>query len=149
MIRCFFLRVSVLIALAAPGLASALDYKSLADNAIVYDAGSTKAQPQFILLKGTPVEIIVIVDRWAKVREQSGGLGWVERGALSDTRQVIVTAASGADVRQRAEEAAPVVFSASKDVLLEVIEKPAGAWLKVKHRDGQTGYVPLKSVWGI
>lgn len=136
------------LALAAMGPASAVDYKSLSDNAIVYDACSTKAQPQFILLKGSPVEVIVSVDKWVKIREQSGGLGCVERTALADTRMVIVSVAS-AEVRQRAEDSAPVVFSASKDVLLEVLEKPAGPWLKVKHRDGQTGFVPLKSVWGI
>ncbi|MBS1210145.1 MAG: hypothetical protein H6R19_2543 [Proteobacteria bacterium] len=139
--------IFLLAALALPGLASALDYKSLSSNAIVYDAGSVKAQPQFILLKGTPVEVIVSVDKWIKIREQSGGLGWVERAALSDTRQVIVT--TEAEVRLRAEENAPLVFSATKDVVLEVLEKPTGAWVKVKHRDGQSGYVPIKSVWGI
>lgn len=135
-------------ALAAPSLAGALEYKTLGDNAIAYDACSTKAQAQFILLQGTPVEVIVSVDKWVKIREQSGGLGCVERSALSDVRQVIVSAAS-AEIRLRAEDNAPVVFSAAKDVLLEVLEKPSGAWLKVKHRDGQTGYVLLKSVWGI
>ncbi|NSL56779.1 SH3 domain-containing protein [Uliginosibacterium aquaticum] len=128
--------------------APALEYKSLADNAILYDAGSTKAQPQFILLKGTPVEVIVTVDKWLKVREQGGGMGWVERGSISDSQQVIVSAAT-AEVRQRAEESAPLVFQGSKGLLLEVLEKPVGAWLKVRHRDGQSGYVSLKSVWGI
>lgn len=148
MIRLTPLLAFLLAALLAPGLASALDYKSLADNAIAYDACSTKAQPQFILLKGTPVEVIVAVDKWVKVREQSGGMGCVERSSLSDTRQVIVKVPA-AEVRQRAEDAAPLVFSADKDVVLEVPEKPAGAWIKVKHRDGQSGYVPIKSVWGI
>jgi SH3-like domain-containing protein len=137
-----------LVALTASGSASALEYKSLADNAIVYDAGSTKAQPQFILLKGTPVEVIVTVDKWLKVREPSGGMGWIERSLTSDTAQVIITAAS-AEVRSRAEDAAPVVFQVSKDVLLEVLEKPAGTWLKIKHKDGQSGYILRKSVWGI
>lgn len=120
----------------------------MADNAIVYDAGSTKAQPQFILLKGTPVEVIVTVDKWLKVREQGGGMGWVERSSISDSQQVIVSTAT-ADVRQRAEESAALVFQGSKGLLLEVVEKPVGAWLKVRHRDGQSGYVSLKSVWGI
>ena len=141
-----------LLALAAiatlPGVAMALDYKSLADNAIVYDACSTKAQPLFILLKGTPVEVIVSVEKWTKIRDQAGGLGCVERSALSDTRQLIVTAAT-AEIRAQADEAAPVVFSAERGVLLELAEPASGAWLKVKHRDGQSGYVPRKSVWGI
>ena len=149
MIRFFFVRVFVFAALAASGVASAIDYKSLNDNTIAYDACSSKAAPQFILLKGTPVEVIVSVDKWVKVREQSGGLGCIERSALSDIRQVIVVSASAVQVRAQADESAPVVFSAERNVLLEALEKPSGAWLKVKHRDGQTGFVPLKSVWGI
>lgn len=143
------LRVLLLVALAvASGAAGALDFKSLSDNAIAYDAGSSKATPQFILLKGTPVEVIISVDKWVKIREQGGGLGWVERSQLSDAHQVIVTGAN-VQVRAQADEKAPVVFSADKNVVLEALEKPAGAWLKVKHRDGQSGYIPIKSVWGI
>jgi SH3-like domain-containing protein len=128
-------------------LAQALDFKSLSDNAIVYDGGSTKATPLFILLKGTPVEVIIKLDKWAKVREQSGSLGWVDQSLISDTRQVIVT--TPAQIRAQASETAPVVFAVEKNILLEVVEKPAGAWLKVKHRDGDTGYISIKSVWGI
>jgi SH3-like domain-containing protein len=128
-------------------MAQALDFKSVRDNAIVYDGGSTKASPVFILLKGTPVEVILTVDKWAKIREQSGGLGWVEQGLISETRQVIVT--TPVQVRAQASETAAVVFAVEKNILLEIVEKPSGAWLKVKHRDGDTGYIPIKSVWGI
>jgi SH3-like domain-containing protein len=144
MIRWMFL----IVALATTTSASALDFKSLNDNAIVYDGGSTKATPQFILLKGTPVEIILTVDKWAKIREQSGGMGWVEQTLVGDTRQVIVTATL-TQIRAQPNENAPVVFSAEKNVLLEVQEKPTGAWLKVKHQDGQSGYISIKSIWGI
>lgn len=128
--------------------AQALEYRSLTDNAIVYDAGSRQAKPLFILLKGTPVEVIVSLEGWIKVREQGGGLGWVERSQLGAQRQIIVTA-PGADARLTASDAAPVVFSASKDVVLELLEPPANGWVRVRHRDGQIGFVPLKSVWGL
>jgi SH3-like domain-containing protein len=136
----------MLLALA-PIAAQALDYRSLSDNTQVFDAGSAKANAQFILLKGTPVELIVTLDRWAKVREASGGIGWVERGLLSERRQLIVTATT-ADVRQAPAGDAPLVFTASKDLLLEPVDKPAGSWVKVKHRDGRTGFIELKAVWG-
>lgn len=140
--------IILLAALTASSAVSALDYKTLNDNAIVYDGGSTKATPQFILLKGTPVEVIMAVDKWVKIREQSGGLGWVESTQVGDARQIIVTAAS-AEIRAQASDTAPVVFSVEKGVLLEPLDKPSGAWLKVKHRDGQTGFISIKSVWGI
>jgi SH3-like domain-containing protein len=143
------MRLPALLMLLAlvPIAAQALDYRSLSDNTQVFDAGSAKANAQFILLKGTPVELIVTLDRWAKVREASGGIGWVERGLLSERRQLIVTATT-ADVRQAPAGDAPLVFTASKDLLLEPVDKPAGSWVKVKHRDGRTGFIELKAVWG-
>lgn len=134
--------------LALPLAAHALDFRNTTEHVIVYDAGSTKATPLFILRQGTPVEVIVSINRWIKVREASGGLGWVESTQLGEPRQVIVTAAT-ASVRSAADEAAPEVFGVERDVLLDIEEKPAGAWVRVRHRDGQSGFIPLKSVWGI
>ena len=133
--------------LAASGAVQALEYKALAEHAIVYDAGSRQANPQFILLRGTPVEIIVTVEKWVKIREQSGGLGWVERSQVADGNNVIVVTPT--EIRQQPDAAAPVVLPVARNVLLEFVEKPTGAWLKVRYRDGQTGYVALRAVWGI
>jgi hypothetical protein len=58
-----------------------------------------------------------------------------------------VTAAT-ADVRQGPASDTPLVFTASKDLLLEPVDKPTGSWVKVKHRDGRTGFIELKAVWG-
>lgn len=149
MTRRLTLSILGALALSLSIEASALEFKSLNDNAVVFDAGSSKASPQFILLKGTPVEQIVSVDKWVKVREPSGGMGWIERHLVSDATQVIVREAR-ADVRTQANESAPLVFQADKDVLLEVIDKTGtNAWIQVKHKDGQTGFVLRKSIWGI
>jgi hypothetical protein len=37
----------------------------------------------------------------------------------------------------------------SEDVVLDLAEPPASAWIKVHHRDGQVGYVRLSQIWGI
>jgi hypothetical protein len=73
---------------------------------------------------------------------------------LSDKRMVVVRAPV-ADVRAAAEEGAPVVFRAERDVLLEIAEAAASpsttqmpGWIKVRHRDGQAGYVRLSQVFG-
>ncbi|MDB5888304.1 MAG: conserved hypothetical secreted protein [Rhodocyclales bacterium] len=147
-IPALLLKRSLLFASALVSLAAqALDYRSLNDNTPVYDAGSRQANAQFILLKGTPVELIVTLDRWAKIREAGGGIGWVERSLLSDRQQLIVTAAS-AEVRQAPAGDAPLVFTAGKNLLLDVADKPLGSWIKVRHRDGRSGFIELKAVWG-
>jgi hypothetical protein len=56
---------------------------------------------------------------------------------------------ANAKIRAAADEAAALVFSADKSVLLEMAEPLAAGWLKVKHRDGQAGYVKVSDVWGI
>jgi hypothetical protein len=55
--------------------------------------------------------------------------------------------------RDRAARAAPnaqsaLVFEAYKQVLLEVMEAPADEWVRVRHRDGQQGYIRLSHVFG-
>ena len=95
-----------------------------------------------------PVELIVHVDNWTKVRDLAGDLAWVEKKSLSDLRTAVVTAAM-ADVLQRAEDGSPTVFQARRGVALEITELGAGPWVKVRHRDGQTGFVRANQVWGL
>ena len=130
------------------GAALALDYRSIgADRAILYDAPSVQAKRLFVAGKYYPVEVIVNLDQWVKVRDSSGELAWVEKKLLGDARMVVVTAAR-ADIRQVAEAHAPLVFQAERDVVLELVEYGASGWLKVRHRDGQTGFVLASQVWG-
>ncbi|MHB0984146.1 MAG: SH3 domain-containing protein [Sulfuricella sp.] len=128
--------------------APALDYRSVAtDRAVLYDAPSVQAKRLFLVGKYYPFEIIVNLDQWAKVRDSSGGLAWIEKKNLGDARMVVVTAAR-ADVRQSADSTAPLVFQAERDVVLELVEQGASGWLKVRHRGGQAGYVLASQVWG-
>jgi hypothetical protein len=34
-------------------------------------------------------------------------------------------------------------------VLLQIVEPPAEGWLKVRHRDGQEGFIRVAHVWGV
>jgi SH3-like domain-containing protein len=130
------------------GAAVALDFRSVgADRAILYDAPSTQAKRLFVVSKYYPVEIIVNLDQWAKVRDSAGGLAWIEKKNLSDTHTVVVTAAR-ADVRKAADPNALLVFQAERDVALELVEYGSAGWLKVRHRDGAVGFVLASQVWG-
>lgn len=135
------------LALAA-GQAGASDFRSLAEPAILYDAPSKQGKPLFVIQRYTPVEAVVNIDRWVKVREPAGSMLWLERRQLSEKRTVIVTAAR-ADIRQKPEASAPLAFEAVKDVVLELTDKPADGWVKVKHRDGTTGFIRVNQVWGL
>lgn len=142
------LLLAALAALAAAAPALALEYRSVAAPAILYDAPSDQGRKLFVIAKQTPVEVVVSLDKWVKVRDMGGGLTWIERSRLSDHRTVQVSAAR-ATIRQKPEETAPPVFEANRDVVLDLAEPPAAGWVKVRHRDGASGYVRVTDVWGL
>jgi SH3-like domain-containing protein len=148
MARPFACRIACVIGCLAATTAAALDYRSLTEAAVMYDAPSAKARPLFAIARGTPIEVVVAIEGWVKVRDAKGDLAWVEKRLVSDKRNVMVRA-DRAQVRSEAEEKAPLVFEAEKDVLLELLEPAPAGWAKVKHRDGQQGFVKFSQVWGL
>ena len=139
--------VLALLAVSAP--ASAAEFRSIAETGtVLYDAPSVKSKKLFVTTRLYPVEIVVNIDNWVKVRDQAGDLAWVEKKALSERRTVIVTA-QVAEVRQTASEQSSLLFQAQQGVALEVAELSASGWVKVRHVDGQTGYVRIGDVWGL
>jgi SH3 domain protein len=132
----------------ANGPASAMDYYSVADNsAILYDAPSLKAKKIYVISRYSPLEEVVNLSNWVKVRDSSGTLAWIEKRSLSSKRFVMVTVPL-ADVRQAPNESAAVVAQAKLQVALELLEDAGVGWLKVSIPDGATGYVKATDVWG-
>lgn len=128
------------------GIAAA-EFRSVAEPAaVLYDAPSGKARKLYVVSQGYPVEIVVMVEGWSKVRDANGELTWVESKLLSDKRTVMVRTPL-AQVRAAADDNAPVVFQAQQHVLLDLLEV-AGGWLRVRHSDGESGYVRVAQVWG-
>jgi len=139
----------VLVLLVLAGPAAAAEFRSIAESGtLMYDAPSVRAKKLFVASRLYPVEIVINIDTWAKVRDHAGDLVWVEKKALSDKRTVIVTAAV-AEARQTASDQAVLVFQAQQGVALDIAEPPAGGWIRVRHLDGATGYVRISQVWGI
>jgi SH3-like domain-containing protein len=134
--------------LVAASTAFALDYRSVAEAAPMYDAPSAKSKPLFVALAGTPVELVVSLDGWSKVRDSRGDLTWIEKKHLAEKRTVIVRF-DRAQVRAAADDKAALVFDAERDVVLELLEAAPGGWIKVKHRDGQSGFIKAPQVWGL
>ena len=137
----------VALAVAAP-LAAHAEFRSISEVAVMYDAPSVRASRLYVAGRNLPVEVISTDGAWVKVRDPFGGLSWVERKALAERRTVLVTAAV-ADVRLRAEDAAPLAFQAQAGVVLEVIEVGPFGWARVRHADGASGYVRITQIWGI
>jgi SH3-like domain-containing protein len=129
--------------------AGAADFRSVADNAaVLYDAPSAKAKKLYVIGRSYPVEVVVAVEGWTKIRDAAGELTWIEAKNLSVHRTVMVKVAR-ADIRQAAADTAPLAFQAEQNVLLDLVELTGSGWARVTHRDGQSGYIKLNQIWGV
>ncbi|MCX7897354.1 MAG: SH3 domain-containing protein [Rhodocyclaceae bacterium] len=140
------LRFLPIIALLS-ATAHALEFRSVEAPAILYDAPSLKAKPLFVIPAGAPVELVVELPNWVKVRDVKGDLAWIEAARLS-TRRTVIVKTERAEVRTSPDVKAPVLFVAEMDVWLERLEAGPPGWLKVRHADGETGFVKVSDVWG-
>jgi uncharacterized protein YgiM (DUF1202 family) len=122
------------------------EYRTTNAAAILYDAPSLKGNRLFVIRAGTPVDLVVTLEGWSKVRDAEGSLTWIEKKYLSEKRTIIVVVPRAA-IRQRADDASPLVFEAEKGVSLDLLGT-SGIWANVRHRDGQTGFVRLNQIWG-
>ena len=128
--------------------ASAAEFRSVQDNAaVLYDAPSRAAKPLYVVQRDYPLEVIVNLEAWVKVRDHAGALTWVERKSLGEKRTLLVTGAS-AEARQRPEDGAPAVFAAAQNVALDLVEVAPNGWLRVRHADGASGFVRAAQGWG-
>jgi SH3-like domain-containing protein len=139
---------SLMLLLASNG-AHAFDFRTVGTpNAILYDAPTLRGGRLFVAPQGMPVQVVTSYGDWVKVRDASGDLAWTEAKALSPRRNVIVRVAS-ARVRTAPDDDAPLVMTVDKGVLLELVDPQAGPWVRVRHRDGNAGYVKAADIWGI
>jgi SH3-like domain-containing protein len=141
-------RAAAALVLAAAATAAQAQFLSVGENAtVLYDAPSRNAKPLYVVSRHYPLEVIVNLEAWVKVRDHTGALTWVERKTLVDKRMVVVTAPA-AEARVRPEDGAPAAFVAVQNVALELLGMVPGGWLRVRHPDGADGYLRTSLVWG-
>lgn len=145
---CFSVLAAAALALSAQ-VAHAVEFKSVgAAPAILYDAPSTRGKKVFIAPRNMPVEVVFTYGDWSKVRDASGDLSWVETRMLTAQRTVVVNIPN-AKIHAAPDDMSPVVFTADKGVVLDVTDPIASEWIKIKHSDGQTGFIKIADVWGV
>ena len=137
------------VLLLATAASHAVDFKTVgAAPVILYDAPSSKGGKLYVAPRGMPLEVVLSYGEWVKVRDASGEMAWTEAKGLSAKRNVVARAAN-LKVRASPDDTASAILLVDKGVLLEMSEQPSGNWLKVRHKDGQVGYVKTSEVWGL
>ena len=146
------LRIAVALLVMTAGAAAAAEFRSTSDAAVLYDAPSLKSKALFALGRDYPLEVIVNVEGWLKVRDAGGTVAWIEKKAIGDKRTLMVRVPT-ADILAQPDASSGVVFRAEQNVLLELADPSYATttpgWAKVRHRDGQVGFVRIQQVWGL
>ncbi|MGK5017804.1 MULTISPECIES: SH3 domain-containing protein [unclassified Janthinobacterium] len=137
------------VLLLATAASHAVDFKTVgAAPVILYDAPSAKGGKLYVAPRGMPLEVVLSYGEWVKVRDASGEMAWTEAKGLSAKRNVVARAAN-LKVRASPDDTASPIILVDKGVLLEMSEQPSSGWVKVRHKDGQSGYVKTSEVWGL
>ncbi len=124
------------------------EFLSISSNsAIMYDAPSLKAEKLFIVNAYFPVQVLVKVEGWTKVKDSSDTIAWIENKFLTERRYVIVTAPL-ANIHQSADIHSPILFQVQKDVVIELLDSSTTDWVQIRLQNGQMGYIRSNQIWG-
>ena len=97
---------------------------------IVFATSESQAGKKLYLIKAqTPVEVVVRLEGWFKVRDAEGTLAWIESRQVSERRTLVVTAPI-AEIRQTDKPEAPVLAELEKWVAVEFLEPASPGWAR-------------------
>lgn len=134
--------------MAAGIAAHGADFRSTQEAATIwYDAPSAKSKRLYVVGRGYPVEVLVSLEGWVKVRDARGTIGWFEAKALTAKRMLVVKN-KVVEVRSAPEDGAPVAYRVAQNVLLEWVETLPSGWVRVRHAEAGSGFVRAAEVFG-
>ncbi|MFM8490606.1 MAG: SH3 domain-containing protein, partial [Candidatus Methylopumilus sp.] len=108
------------------------EFRSVASSkTILYEAPSATTKRVYLVGEGYPLEIIVNLGDWLKVRDPYGTLSWAESKNLQSKRTVIVKV-DKANIYKDPESKSALVATIEKDVVIELSDPLiANGWIKV------------------
>ena len=116
---------------------------------ILYEAPSATTKRVYLVSEGYPLEVIVNLGDWLKVRDPYGTLGWVESKNLQSKRTVIVKV-DKANIFKEPELKSALLANIEKDVVIELSDPLiTSGWIKVRYQQDLDGYIQASQVWGI
>ena len=142
--RILPMTLMAIVLLAGPAIAKKLSVA--VDKGNVRSGPGTDREILWSVGKYYPVDIIKKSGGWYYISDFEGDTGWMHGSLLKEIPSVIVKATL-VNVRQGPGTKAKVIFQAEKGVSLRRLETKKD-WLKVKHADGDVGWIHKSLVWG-
>ena len=93
-----------------------------------------------------PVEVTATFERWRKIKDKSGELGWIHESLLTGKRNVIVNANGVQEIYRLPIHTSSVVAIVENGVLAELVSCKS-KWCKVQ-LEKEEGWIESKFLWG-
>lgn len=116
------------------------------DSANLRSAPGTQAGPIRLSYENEPLKVLGRRQSWLEVEDFRGERGWIYAPLTDGSASVVVTSRL-ANVRSGPSQDQAVMFTAERGVHLLVVDEK-GQWLRVRHEDGDQGWIHASLVWG-
>ena len=84
---------------------------------------------------------------WLKVMDFDGDRGWVHPNLIKHEPHYVITKLDECNIRQGVGTGQEIAFTATRGVIFQVLDEKEG-WLRVRHADGDEGWLSAKIVFG-
>jgi len=118
--------------------------------AVLFEGPSKTTEKMYIVTEGYPLEVLVSLKDWKKVKDHNGKISWIESRHTHNERTVLITK-DDAVIFNQANEKSHKLANVEKFVVLK-LNSPmlVGNWAQVKTQiEGLIGFVNAREVWGL
>ena len=121
-----------------------------AKQAVLFEGPSNTTEKMFIVTEGYPLEVLVSLKDWKKVKDHNGKISWIESKFTHIERTVLITK-DDAVIFNQANEKSHKLDNVDKFVVLKLNSSMlVGNWAQVKTQiEGLIGFINSKEVWGL
>ena len=111
-------------------------YVSDADQAFLHEAPSDSTKKSFIVTRGYPLEVIVSLKEWKKVKDHEGLINWIKTSDLSSKRTVLNLKGENS-IYLDPSSSSPILAKVTENVTLALLDaKKIDDWVKVYSKVG-------------
>ncbi|MEY3028000.1 MAG: hypothetical protein RIQ77_83, partial [Pseudomonadota bacterium] len=119
------------------------------DQAFLHEAPSDSTKKTFIVTKGYPLEVLVSLKEWKKVKDHQGAINWIASNQLSSKKMVLNFKANNL-IHLEPNDSSPTLAFVSENVVLEIVDnKRIDNWIKVYSKSTEVeGFISIENLWG-
>jgi SH3 domain protein len=121
-----------------------------AKKALLYEGPSSSTKKEFIITEGYPLQVMVRLKDWIKVKDHLGKISWIQSTDISKDRNVM-TLNDNVNLFYKPTTDSVHLAKIEKDILLKLLSSfPTNGWIQVKTLSQNIeGYIRAEDVWGL